>query len=68
VFDTPACHQGEREAVAPVAEQLPVVEAGLGGTVRVCGMTPDHHLRHASFVALWEDRDAREVRRKDDAR
>jgi ATP-dependent DNA ligase len=30
--------------------------------------TPDNHLRHASFIALREDRDAREVRREDDAR
>jgi ATP-dependent DNA ligase len=30
--------------------------------------TPDHHLRHASFIVLLEDRDAREVRREDDAR
>jgi len=30
--------------------------------------TPDNHLRHASFIALREDRDAREVLREDDAR
>jgi bifunctional non-homologous end joining protein LigD len=30
--------------------------------------TPDNHLRHASFIALREDRDAREVRRDGDAR
>ena len=30
--------------------------------------TPDNHLRHASFIALREDRDAREVRREDEAR
>ena len=30
--------------------------------------TPDNHLRHSSFVALREDRDAHEVRREDDAR
>jgi bifunctional non-homologous end joining protein LigD len=29
--------------------------------------TPDNHLRHSRFVALREDRDAREVRREDDA-
>jgi DNA ligase D-like protein (predicted ligase) len=29
--------------------------------------TPDNHLRHASFIALREDRDAREVRRQSDA-
>jgi bifunctional non-homologous end joining protein LigD len=29
--------------------------------------TPDNHLRHASFIALREERDAREVRREDDA-
>jgi bifunctional non-homologous end joining protein LigD len=26
--------------------------------------TPDGHLRHASFIALREDRDARDVRRE----
>jgi bifunctional non-homologous end joining protein LigD len=30
--------------------------------------TPVGHLRHASFIALREDRDAREVRREDDVR
>jgi bifunctional non-homologous end joining protein LigD len=30
--------------------------------------TPDNHLRHASFIALREDRDASEVRREYDAR
>lgn len=30
--------------------------------------TPDNHLRHSSFLALREDRDAREVRKEDDAR
>ena len=30
--------------------------------------TPDGHLRHSSFIALREDRDAREVRREHDAR
>ena len=30
--------------------------------------TPDNHLRHSSFIALREDRDAREVRREEDAR
>ena len=30
--------------------------------------TPDNHLRHSSFIALRDDRDAREVRREDDAR
>jgi DNA ligase D-like protein (predicted ligase) len=30
--------------------------------------TLDHHLRHSGFIALREDRDAREVRREDDAR
>jgi ATP-dependent DNA ligase len=30
--------------------------------------TPDNHLRHSSFIALKENRDAREVRREGDAR
>jgi bifunctional non-homologous end joining protein LigD len=30
--------------------------------------TPDNHLRHSSFIALREDRNAREVRRENDAR
>jgi len=30
--------------------------------------TPDNHLGHSSFIALREDRDAREVRRESDAR
>jgi bifunctional non-homologous end joining protein LigD len=30
--------------------------------------TPDNHLRHSGFIALREDRDAREVRREDDGR
>ena len=30
--------------------------------------TPDNHLRHASFIALLENRDAREVRKEDNAR
>jgi bifunctional non-homologous end joining protein LigD len=30
--------------------------------------TPDGHLRHSRFISLREDRDARELRRKDDAR
>jgi bifunctional non-homologous end joining protein LigD len=27
--------------------------------------TPDNHLRHVSFIALREDRDAREVRKEE---
>ena len=30
--------------------------------------TPDNHLRHSSFIALREDRDASEVRRENDER
>jgi ATP-dependent DNA ligase len=29
--------------------------------------TPDNHLRHSSFIALRQDRDAREVRREESA-
>jgi ATP-dependent DNA ligase len=35
------------------------------GQVKFVEWTPDGHLRHASFVALSEDRDARDVRRED---
>ena len=40
----------------------------LVGQFQFVEWTPDNHLRHASFIALREDRDAREVRREDNAR
>ena len=42
----------------------------LGDRFEVCSraVRADNHLRHASFIALREDRDAREVRRDGDAR
>jgi ATP-dependent DNA ligase len=36
----------------------------LVGQFEYLEFTPDNHLRHSSFIALREDRDARDVRRE----
>jgi ATP-dependent DNA ligase len=44
-------------------EGLPVAQARAGRAVRVCRMDAGYHLRHSRFVALRDDKKAREVGR-----
>jgi ATP-dependent DNA ligase len=40
----------------------PVVKTAIGRAIRVRGMEGDNHLRHSKFIALREDKRAKDVR------
>jgi ATP-dependent DNA ligase len=44
--------------------RMPLVKPVLVGQFEFAEWTPDNHLRHSRFIALREDKDARDVRRE----